>query len=701
MGPPKSSPGVGFTRSGVGYLGTLHPPALTLAEPSLESMDTVRQLLSIAAGDFSSITTAENPSTALGTIGANITSHSSSANLSRSANGPGGETRSTVAMTATGFAGPRSTASSASPPLPATRILCGTGKPQVMQVGAVGGDASAITNAEARVFYMTMLVAQALRLEDYWVHLGHQIEVDQHVEFIQYCAREGFSAPKTVHLLGWWRQYRLLVRGGADAPEGSTFPALRLSDGNPQKSAPPHHSHGGGAGEHGSAGSGAGSQGKEGGTKASRRVRALSVSFVGGAPLNVDSDGFDSASASLAVPTQPLTHAEALSRELQRFVQWELEHEWAWRQVPREPIVNSATVLISPRAASSSNVMRRAPSNATAAGAGKPSRAEKAKLQQLQQQEMEAEEQRLARVASMPAENIFLTKEQIDGFLQFVVKDDLLSHTTLHIYVASHSQQLMSTPSRSERKPACFMVQVDTPMCVLPLREATRLSAFRHGMGSTDASASPALRDGATTGDTAAGGAAAPQQAPRKGSASGSGKSANRRQRSRSKLNFKEAAALAAAEAAAAAAALSNNPAGSEAALPLTAMEALRAEQAKEAAAYRVAYDEELAQAAAHQKAVQHAADIELFFENSTSNDAVKAVYASIEDEVSARQQRILQRIVALERVLGLAPSSSHGSRVGSAIAAQEGSQVAVADPKLASLGSASNISTSSTKKNK
>ncbi|CBZ23498.1 conserved hypothetical protein [Leishmania mexicana MHOM/GT/2001/U1103] len=556
-----------------------------------------------------------------------------------------------------------------------------------------GGATSKLTNAEVGAFYLTALVAQALRLEDYWVHLGHQIEVDQHVEFIQYCAREGFEALKTMHLLSWWRQYRSLVRGDADVSTETPIAPLLLSDGSPQRNAPPSHFHSGnasggsaGGGEHGSAGGSALSHGKEGsGGKASKKGRRSSAITTAGATPSSEQDVLAGTSTSLsaAAPTPLLyaTHAEALHGELQRFVEWELEHEWAWRQVPREPVVSAAVALTSPRSTSLSSGPLRSISGVTAAGVAKPSRAEKAKLQQLQQQEMEAEEQRLARVAAMPPENIFLTRDELEGFLQFVVEEGLLSHTALHMCVTSDAQQPMSTLSGSTRAPVCFSVQVETPMSVLPLREATRLSALQRSSGSGNVSAVSATRDEAAGGDATVGDTGTPQLSPRRTSTSGHGKPVSGRPRAHSKRAIKgaskDAAAATAAEAAAAAA--SNPPTAPELTAPLTAMEALRAEQAKEAAAYRAAYEEELAQTAAHQQAEQHAADVHLFFEKPRTNEAVQAVYASIEDALAARQQRILQRVVALERALGLSTPSAESGRLDSAGANSDGSGAAAA----------------------
>nr|VDZ42015.1 hypothetical_protein_conserved [Leishmania donovani] len=582
-----------------------------------------------------------------------------------------------------------------------------------------GGATSTLTNAEAGAFYLTALVAQALRLEDYWVHLGHQIEVDQHVEFIQYCAREGFGALKTMHLLNWWRQYRSLVRGDADVSAETPIAPLLLSDGNPQRNIPPSHFHSGnascgsaGGGEHGSAGGSALSHGKEGsGGRASKKGRRLSAITAAGATPSSEQDDLAGTVASLAaaVPTPLLyaTHAEALHGELQRFVQWELEHEWAWRQVPREPVVSAAVALTQPRSTSLSGGPMRSISGMTAAGVAKPSRAEKAKLQQLQQQEMEAEEQRLARVAAMPPENIFLTKDELDGFLQFVVEEDLLSHTALHMCVTSHAQQPMSTLSPSARAPVCFSVQVETPMPVLPLRDATRLSALQRSSCSGNISTLSATRDEVAGGDATVGGAATPQQSPRPTSASGHGKPVSGRPRTHSKRAIRgaskdAAAANAAANAAeAAAAATSNLPAAPELTVPPTAMETLRAEQAKEAAAYRAAYEEELAQTAAHQRAEQHAADIHLFFEKPRTNEAVQAVYASIEDALAARQHRILQRVVALERALGLSTPSAESGRLDCAGATPDGSGAAAATLKPTTSRGASSSSGSTPGKRK
>ncbi|CAG9568811.1 conserved hypothetical protein [Leishmania major strain Friedlin] len=578
-----------------------------------------------------------------------------------------------------------------------------------------GGATSTLTNAEASAFYLTALVAQALRLEDYWVHLGHQIEVDQHVEFIQYCAREGFGALKTMHLLNWWRQYRSLVRGDADVCAETPITPLLLSDGNPQRNTIPFHFHSGnascgsaGGGEHGSAGGSALSHGKEGsGGRASKKGRRLSTITAAGTMPSSEQDGLAGTAASLAAaaPTPLLyaTHAEALHGELQRFVQWELEHEWAWRQVPREPVVSAAVALTLPRSTSLSSGPTRSTSGMTAAGVAKPSRAEKAKLQQLQQQEMEAEEQRLARVAAMPPENIFLTKDELDGFLQFVVEEDLLSHTALHMCMTSHAQQPMNTLSRSARAPVHFSVQVETPMSVLPLREAARLSALQRSSGSGNVSALSATRDEVAGGDATVGGAATPQQPPRPTAAPGHGKPVSGRPRAHSKRAIKgaskDAAAATAAEAAAVAA--SNLPAAPELTVPPTAMEALRAEQAKEAAAYQAAYEEELAQTAAHQRAEQHAADVHLFFEKPRTNEAVQAVYASIECALAARQQRILQRVVALERALGLSTPSAESDRLNSAGASPDGSGAAAAASKPTTSRGASSSGVSTPRKRK
>nr|CAJ2467152.1 unnamed protein product [Leishmania braziliensis] len=662
----------------------VHGPNLT--DTSLESADIVQQLLSIAGGDFSSITVADGSEH---TSCAPITFFSSSTNLTRAA-GSGGEARPSTTMTVSAAVStsPYSVSLSASSLPRAARVGSEVRAPNALLDGMCGEDDNRVlTNSEASDFYLTALVAQALHLEDYWVHLGHQIEVDQHVEFIQYCAREGFGALKTVHLLGWWRQYRSLVRGGADVPAGAAIGSLLLFDGNPQKTAPPPHFHGGGAGC-GSAGGG--ELGLTGSAKAPKKGCRLSTSVVAGVSSSVEQDG-----AAGASPLLYATHAEALLGELQRFVQWELEHEWAWRQVPREPVTSAAVALTSPQAAGLSSGPRRTTAGVTAVGAAKASRAEKVKLQQLQQQEMEAEEQRLARVAAMPPENIFLAKEELDGFLQFVVEEDLLSHTALHIYMTSHAEQPMCTLSRSARAPVCFSVQVETPMPVLPLREATRLSALPRGGGSINASASPTPRYGAMGGDATTGGSAAPQQSPSAIPAVGHGKPVSGRSRpysKHSKNSSKDAAAAAIAEAETAAA--SAPPAAPELAVPLTAMEALRAEQAKEAAEYQAAYNEELAQAATRERAAQHAADVHLFFEKPKTNEAVQAVYASIEDAMAARQQRILQRVVALERGLGLTVPLAGANGFG-------GAGAAATEPKPTSARGASSSSCSTPAKKK
>ncbi|KAK7198013.1 hypothetical protein NESM_000756600 [Novymonas esmeraldas] len=705
MGLPKGTTG-GAHRGPHDVGASLHAPALSFADPALDSTDTMRQLLAIASGNFAGIAAATETLNSGGGggggrgggegsshgFGTSMNSFASSSNLARIASsgggGGGGETRPTTATTVP--VSPSSAYSPASPLSLGPMRAGGDVSPPSGRAsggGGVGGDA-ALTDSDASAFYLTALVAQALHLDDYWVHLGHQIEVDEHVEFIAYCAREGFAALKAVHLLSWWRQYRSLVR--CDGPDrtagGNVFMALQLSDGNPQKVAPAFHPKtagaggGGGGGESGSAGSGpASSHGRDGGTgagaKASKKGRRLSASMAAAAPIAAaDVDGPAGASTTLSTATAPplppvyTTHAEALLGELQRFVQWELEHEWAWRQVPREPVPNAATSLLSPRLVSLGG-SRRSTTGATAATAAKPSRADKAKLQQQQQQEMEAEEQRLARVAAMPPENIFLAKEELNTFVRFVIEDDLLSHTTLHMCVAAHAHPPMSTLSSSARGPVCFSVQVETPMAVLPLREAVRLSDLRHGSSSVEATgAAAAAAPTAAGADAAAGGgtaaaAAAPQQSPRPTSGAGHGKSAGSRSRAQSKSAAKDAAAVAEAAAAAAAAATAAAP---EVTVALTAMEALRAEQAKEAAAYRRAYDEERAQSAAAEQAAQHAADVNLFFEKPNTTEAVQAVYASLEDAMAARQQRILQRVVALERALGLVPAPN-GERLDAA----------------------------------
>ncbi|KAG5507414.1 hypothetical protein JIQ42_07710 [Leishmania sp. Namibia] len=724
MGPPKGSPS-GFHRGqhDASAAALLHNPGLNFAGLILESADTMQQLLCIARGDFSSIIASEAQnaaqSSADGTaksgtgdasghiLGASTTAFSSSSSLTRTQSG-GGEMRPTLSTTVTVVAKPCSTKSS--PLSRAARIGSEVRALNATLDGA--GDVNALTDAEASAFYLTAIVAQALHLEDYWVHLGHQIEVDQYVEFIQYCAREGFGALKTVHLLGWWRQYRSLVRGGTDAPAGAAVAALVLSDGNPQKSALPSHFQGSGAacgsasgGEHGSTGSSTSSHGREviSSSRVSKKGRRSSVSTVAGTPLTAEPDGHAGATTGLSAAAAPpllyATRTEAFLGELQRFVQWELEHEWAWRQVPRDAPLNASMSLSSPREASLSGTNRRTAAGTSAAGAAKPSRAEKAKVQQLQQQEMEAEEQRLARLAAMPPENIFLTKDELDGFLRFVVEEDLLSHTALHAYVASHAQQPMSTLSWSARSPVCFSVQVETPMPVLPLREATRLSALSRHSGSVYASLSPAPRDGAAGGDAAAGGAAAPQQSPCTTSATGRGKPTSGRSRAHSKRPLKNSSKEAAAAAAEAAAAASTPPTEPESKVPLSGIEALRAEQAKEAAAYRAAYDEELSQTAARQQAVQHAADVHLFFENPSTNNAVQSVYASIEDAMAERQQRILQRVVALERALGLTATPTEGDRLGNADAEDDGGGAAAAASKQTSARAASSSGSTSTNK--
>ncbi|KAG5486677.1 hypothetical protein LSCM1_07930 [Leishmania martiniquensis] len=721
MGPPKASPS-GFHRGqhDASAASLLHNSGLNFTGLILESADTVQQLLSIARGDFSSIIAAEVPNAAqtagdgaaksgvADASGASVTSFSSSATLARTHSGAG-EARPTVSTTVTDVA--KACSAYSSPPSRAMRV--GNEVRALNELLGGPDDASALTNAEASAFYLTAIVAQALRLEDYWVHLGHQIEVDQYVEFIQYCARQGFAALKTVHLLGWWRQYRSLVRGDAEAPAGAAITPLLLSDGNPQKSAPPSHFQGGGAGcasagggEHGSAGSSSSSHGREGslGPKVSKKGRRASVLTVAEAPLSVEPGGHAGASTRLsAAAAPPLRYAsrpEALLGELQRFVQWELEHEWAWRQVPRDAPLNAATSLSSPREAILSGGNRRTAAGASATGAAKLSRADKVKMQQLQQQqEMEAEEQRLALLAAMPPENIFLTKEEIDGFLRFAVEEDLLSHAALHGYVASHAQQPTSTLARSARSTVCFSVLVETPMPVLPLREATRLSALSRRSGSIHASLSPLPRDGAVGADAATSGTASALQSPSTTSSTGRGKTTSGRSRAHSKRPFKSTskeAAAATTEAAAAAASIP--PTEAELRVALTGIEALRAEQAKEAAACRAAHEEELAQTAARQRAAQHAEDVHLFFENASTNTAVQCVYASIEDAIAERQRRILQRVVALERALGLTAPSAEVDRLGAAGAEDSGGAAAAA-PKPTSVRGASSSGGTSTGK--
>ena len=569
------------------------------------------------------------------------------------------------------------------------------------------------TEAEACAFYLTALVAYALHMEDYWVDLGHQIEVDQHVEFVQFCAEAGFKALKTIHLLQWWRQFRTLVRDPT-----ATY-TLQLSDGNQQgpssslassetASNPAaggggqdahhnhnhHHNSSNGSGAASSAGGGGGGGGgtraasKKGcrsGANGAAATTTAAATAAPGAAGDADTDG--DAPGGMTTTAYP-SHEAAVHAELQRFLQWELEHDYEWRLVPREPFTSVAAaangLLASVGGAGGGPTTAgggAAASAAAAAGAangvpppppvavGKSSKAEKAKMQQQQQQEMEMEEQRLARIAALPPANIFLTASEMNSFMRVVVVADLLQHASLHAYVATQVGPPTHTLTDAATAPVCFSVQVETPMPVLPLREATRLvmPAAVSPFASPRPSGDVAEGHNNTTATTNNGnsGAQHPPSRPA-GSVPSKPRSRGNSKNTAATATNTNAHASTAADPAEAAAAVGADELAStrqlNSAVSPSAMEALRAEQAREAVAYRAAYAEELAQAATQAQQAQHAADVSLFFEKASIKTAVQAVYASMEDAVAVRQQRILQRVAALEQALGLTENPGEGS---------------------------------------
>ncbi|KPA83595.1 hypothetical protein ABB37_01877 [Leptomonas pyrrhocoris] len=686
-------------------------------EASLASQDLVRQLLCIARGDLST-------AVALGTADANPQcadtlsgptaaggrpSSGSPSDTGGGGSGSGDDAAKRDAQARTAAVRGAASLGFSSVPQPVP-VRCATDNSALLQssapqaadgvtaistlaLPATAGSAAAreapscaSTDAGVGAFYLTAFVARALHMEDYWVSLAHQIEVDQHVEFIQFCADAGFGTLKTIHLLQWWKQYRALVR------DVRATHSLQLSDGNPQAPPPPSSPSGlveptsaavvaaGGGGESntaavtGAAGRDAAAGGAKGAPKKGRRVSAAGGTAAAAAASDAEARAAAAASPhpSATPATAYRSHDEAVRMELQRFVQWELEHEYGWRLVPREPFSAVPSGLFPPSAGAAATASSAAgaaaavaatgtvSSASSQAAGGKTSKADKAKMQLQQQQELELEEQRLARIAALPRENIFLTTAEVDGFVRVVVTEDLLAHAALHAYVATQACQPPHTLAHAAAAPVFFSVQVEVPMSVPPLKEATKLVAA--------AAAAPAT---ATTSGTRLSGDAA--DGHHISSTSGTGQRSplrppsNAQSKPRSRGNSKPPAAAAAAAGTTATTTAAEGDRGSEELsstlhgrpLVLSAMEALRAEQAKEAAAYAAAYAEELAYTAAQKQQAQHAADVDLFFEKSTTKTAVRAVYESMEDAVSARQQRILQRVTALEQTLGLTEGGS------------------------------------------
>lgn len=613
-------------------------------------------------------------------------------------------------------------------------------------------DACVSTDAEACAFYLTALVAHALHMEDYWIDLGHQVEVDQHVEFLQFCADAGFGTLKTMHLLHWWRQFRALVRNT------TATHAVQLSDGNPLKPFPAspllegalhatttlrHTSSAAAAAASAASAVNGGSEGSNanlntppvtappatapaaagGGAKANGAKKGRR-----GSAGNADADAATAAAAAglssssfLTSPTgatpaggggtaAPYTsHDIAVQTELQRFVQWELEHEYEWRLVPREPANSLGSGLISPTgggAAPSSSSAAATAAAAAQASAGKSSKADRAKLQLQQQQELEVEEQRLARIASLPPENIFLTKAEVEPFVRVVVQEDLFAHAALHAYVAApHARQPTRTLTHAAVPPAVFAVVVETPMAVAPLREATRV-VWSAAANTGSATASPRMSGDVTEGRTgspqnangnvthpANSGTAStgnhaqpsPTRAPSRPTSSAPSKPRSRGSSKNaaaassgggtgSAAHTSASAAEAATTAAEATTITSNAPHSSELqpgaghATSPSPMELLRAAQLKESAQFRAAYAAEVAHEAATEQQAQHAADVNLFFAKSSTAAAVQAVYASMEDAVAARQQRILQRVAALEAALGLTEGEGGAQEGGAGV---------------------------------
>jgi hypothetical protein len=682
-------------------------------EASLTSQDFVRQLLRIAAGDLSCMAGLNAPADA----------NAQSLNVSGPAgtSGRGGHhaslsesnererlQRDSQVRCASGKEGGGQQQTFVVPqPVPALHPPMDSAQPQssaaptATPAYAFGSAACVSTGAEACAFYLTALVAHALRMEDYWVDLGHQIEVDQHVEFLQFCADAGFGALKTMHLLQWWQQYRALVRDVAAAH------TLHLSDGNPQRallSPSPAaenasanstttnmntstagtastiaaasawtggetysgNTNASAAARKGEAAAGGAKGGLKKGRRGSSTGGTTAAALDGGAPSSAAAVAPFAASSAPAAAYP--SHDEAVRTELQRFVQWELEHEYEWRLVPREPFASSTpSSLLSPL---------KAPGGSGGAGpvaaavgsaqvpSGKSSKADKAKMQLQQQQEMELEEQRLARIAALPPENIFLTKKEAEAFVRVVVTENLLTHAALHAYVATQARRPTRTLTHAAVAPVFFSVQVEVPMPVPSLRDATRLVAPT----AVSPCFSPRLSSDATEGHTTTTTTAAAttttthneQRSPSRLTGSGPPKP---RSRGNSRNTAAAAATTDTTPTAAAATRAPEAAAGGVDKLAATqqlvlavpsAMEALRAQQAEEVAAYRAAYAEEVAEAAAQAQQRQHAADVTLFFAKSPTKEAVEATYASMEDAVAARQQRILQRVAALERILGL-----------------------------------------------
>lgn len=488
-----------------------------------------------------------------------------------------------------------------------------------------GAGAASSAEDDAIALCMTAVVAQALNAEDYWVNLKHQIEVDHYVTFICYCAAQQFSALKTLHLLQWWTQYRAMVSDQTHVSclgLGSRRPSVV----NTNEAVPPipHATASvasGGAGSHKGNNRKGRSASYVGGSialSADRRESRASLAVSDGC---TDSNscagslqGGHTGSAGAAEPYN--SHAEAIAGEVQRFVTAELEDGWAWLQIPRQQATRSMSL--------SGRV-----------NAGKGGRMDKAKQQQ-QQQEMEEEERRMALIASMPPENIFLSAEEVPGFLKFVIEEDLLSHAALYTYVASMPPPT-STIAPYASAPHCFTVTVETPMTVLPLSEAmlmplTGSGASTHPLDTTDAAqTAPPARV-----------APEPHQRDLPRVKSFAAKDGGREEKASDASEVRP-----------------QEPAVVE----LSAVELLKREKEKELTRYREEHHVAVEAERRRQLMAQREEEMQLYFEKESTAEAVHAVYGSLEASVTQRQLHILQRIEALEVTLGLKDSDGAATK--------------------------------------
>lgn len=579
---------------------------------------------------------------------------------------------------------------------------------------SLGSQRLAPEDYEYIALHLSSAIARSLNLEDYWSNLKSQIKVDSLVFFIFYCAHHRFTALKTLHLLEFFQDYEDLVAAGSNkegelvaaaaeeaaaraaAAQAALADNSSLADGEVEggSNGAANGGGGGGAGEASGRTGGASAEKKKSDSKEKKRSKPPSKKEKLAALAAEEERKRKEQEAAelvleaerqrqLAAERSLLSWEEMLQHTMKDFLTSELELGWRWDQFPWQS--NKSTGLLSAgqpgsggggvgtqgnggtggaAAAAAGGASGSASSTSGKGGGGGniggKKKGEKARLQQLQ--EIEEEQKRLAAAAAaLPRENIYLREDEIPLFTNVFLARGLLQHASLYQYVLRHASMEVE-----EGEPSItYHLAAEVPMeSVPPIWMATykgttnpyqslQYAGFSHpslsshsGMNiintpNAEESVGGTSHPHHAGGGTSTGNLSTTQPGPHP--TTGHGSIGNRTLPHTASGGMGRGGRSGMV------------PGGLRERQLSAAMGDFYAARDAEIRGLEQAHQEAVELEKERAKVAEEERQMRLLFQNKKKSEVVEDVYDSVQDCLTSRQLRILQRIEALEQQLGIA----------------------------------------------